>query len=308
MDNQSDNDVQLGVSDELVVGLRKALGSCSVNFLFGAGVNGKAFPYFAQFKKTIDAMNERGLDGSNIETALANCADGQIRQEVLNAFVDEYNSHNNYRLYDKSLLNLRRMLVGFASVVGRAENRHPETRRLNVFTLNYDRIVEEILEDSGLFSYTLTQDKAKGRLPFDIVGYNTSTHAFVPTFCVYKLHGSVDTSRTLSANNIVFPGQDKLGSILSHFYETLFAMKGELLKRNSALFVIGYSWADDHVNGIISDAIAGGLTVYWLQYRSEDKLPKQVAGNVIVVPPTDNENPVDATKTLADLLERAGQL
>ena len=88
MDNQSDNDVQLGVSDELVVGLRKALGSCSVNFLFGAGVNGKAFPYFAQFKKTIGAMNERGLDGSNIETALANCADGQIRQEVLDALTN----------------------------------------------------------------------------------------------------------------------------------------------------------------------------------------------------------------------------
>lgn len=307
MGDQFDNDMQLGVSDELVVGLRKALGSCSVNFLFGAGVNGKAFPYFAQFKKTIGAMNERGLDGSNIETALANCADDQIRQEILDAFVDEYNSQN-YQLYDESLLNLRRMLVGFASVVRRAENRHPETRRLNVFTLNYDRIVEEILEDSGLFSYTLTQDKAKGHLPFDIVGYNTSTHAFVPTFCVYKLHGSVDTKHILSANNIVFPGQDKLGSVLSHFYETLFAMKGELLKRNSTLFVIGYSWADDHVNGIISDAIAGGLTVYWLQYRSEDKLPAKFAGNVIVVPPTNNEKPVDTTKTLADLLEKAGQL
>lgn len=308
MKDQCGDDAMPGISDELLLSLRKVLGSCSVNFLFGAGVNGKAFPYFAQFKETIGAMNEKGLGGSNIETALANCADGQIRQEVLAAFVDEYNSHNDYRLCDESLLNLRRMLVGFSSVVGRAENRHPETRRLNVFTLNYDRIVEEILEDSGLFSYTLTQDKAKGRLPFDIVGYNTSTHAFVPTFCVYKLHGSVDTNRTLSANNIVFPEQDKLGSVLSHFYETLFAMKGELLKRNSALFVIGYSWADDHVNGIISDAIAGGLTVYWLQYRREDKLPEKFAGNVIVVPPTNSANPVDTTKTLADLLERAGQL
>lgn len=51
MDNQSDNDVQLGVSDELVVGLRKALGSCSVNFLFGAGVNGKRFPISPNSRK-----------------------------------------------------------------------------------------------------------------------------------------------------------------------------------------------------------------------------------------------------------------
>lgn len=308
MDDQFDNDMQLGVSDELVVGLRKVLGSCSVNFLFGAGVNGKAFPYFAQFKKTIETMNAKGLDGNNIEAALAGCSEEETRQAVLNAFVDEYNGCRDYLLSNESLLSLRRMLVSFASVVGKAENRHPEAKRLNIFTLNYDRIVEEILEDSGLFSYTLTQDKAKGRLPFDIVGYNTSTHAFVPTFCVYKLHGSVDTNRTLSANSIVFPGQDKLGSVLSHFYETLFAMKGELLKRNSALFVIGYSWADDHVNGIISDAIAGGLTVYWLQYRNEDELPERFAGNVIVVPPANKESPVDTTKTLADLLEKAGQL
>lgn len=301
-------DIPLGASNELVIGLRKVLGSCSVNFLFGAGVNGKAFPYFAQFKKTIETMNEKGLAGNNIEAALACCPDEEIRQAVLDAFVDEYNSYSDYRLDDESLLNLRRMLVSFASVVGRAENRHPETKRLNVFTLNYDRIVEETLEDSGLFSYTLTQDKAKGRLPFNIVGYNTSTHAFVPTFCVYKLHGSVSIDRALSADNIVFPGQDKLGSVLSHFYETLFAMKGELLKRNSALFVIGYSWSDDHVNGIISDAIAGGLTVYWLQYRSEDRLPEKFSGSIIVVPPVDSENPADTTKTLADLLERAGQL
>lgn len=307
MKDQCEADAMSRILDELPLGLRKVLGSCSVNFLFGAGVNGKAFPYFAQFEKTISAMNERGLDGSNIETALANCAGDQIRQAVLDTFVDEYNDYRDYRLDNESLLNLRRMLTAFSSIVEKAENRHPETKRLNVFTLNYDRIVEEILEDSGLFCYILTQGKSKGHLPFDIVGYNTTTHAFVPTFCVYKLHGSVDANRNLSSGNIVFPGQDKLGSILSNFYETLFTMKGELLKRNTVLFVIGYSWSDDHVNGIINDAIASGLTVYWLQYRPEDTLPKRLAGHVITIPPVGGI-PVDTTKTLAELVERVGRI
>lgn len=307
MEDQCENDAMSSISDELLLSLRKVLGSCSVSFLFGAGVNGKAFPYFAQFKETISAMNQRGLDGSNIETALANCADDHIRQAVLDTFVDEYNGYRDYRLDNESLLNLRRMLTAFSSIVEKAENRHPETKRLNVFTLNYDRIVEEILEGSGLFCYILTQGKSKGHLPFDIVGYNTTTHAFVPTFCVYKLHGSVDANRNLSSGNIVFPGQDKLGSILSNFYETLFAMKGELLKRNTVLFVIGYSWSDDHVNGIINDAIASGLTVYWLQYRPEDTLPKRLAGHVITIPPA-GEIPVDTTKTLAELVERVGRI
>lgn len=305
MNDQCEDNAMSGISDELLLGLRKVLGSCSVNFLFGAGVNGKAFPYFSQFKKTISAMNEKGLDGNNIETALACCSDDQIRQAVLDTFVTEYNDYRDYHLDDESILNLRRMLTAFSSIVEKAENRHPETKRLNVFTLNYDRIVEEILEDSGLFSYVLTQDKSKGRLPFDIVGYNTATHAFVPTFCVYKLHGSVDANRYLSSKNIVFPGQDKLGSILSHFYETLFAMKGELLKRNTVLFVIGYSWSDVHVNGIINDAIASGLTVYWLKYKREDKLPQRLTGHVIAIPPA-REIPVDTTKTLAELVERVG--
>lgn len=307
MESQHADDRQVDGRDELLSGLRKVLGSCSINFLFGAGVNGRAFPNFAQFTKTIHTMHEQGLSGDRIEDALAKCEDEQIRQVVLEAFVTEYNEHNGYCLNDNSLLNLRRLLVTFSSVIERAENRHPESKRLNVFTLNYDRIVEEILEDAGLFSYVLTQDRSRGHLPFDIVGFNTATRAFIPTFCVYKLHGSVGVDRVLSPDNIVFPGQDKLGSVLSHFYETLFAMKGELLKRNAALFVIGYSWADDHVNGIISDAMACGLTVYWLQYRPEDELPSKMRGHVIVIPPVD-ESPVDTTKTLAEIAEKVGRL
>lgn len=307
MESQRAGDKQVDGRDELLSGLRKVLGSCSINFLFGAGVNGRAFPNFTQFKVTIEAMHGRGLSGDSIELALAQCDDEQIRQDVLEAFVAEYNEHNGYCLYDESLLNLRRLLVTFSSVIEKAENRHPESKRLNVFTLNYDRIVEEILEDAGLFSYVLTQDRSRGHLPFDIVGYNTATRAFIPTFCVYKLHGSVGIDRVLSPDNIVFPGQDKLGSVLSHFYETLFAMKGELLKRNAALFVIGYSWADDHVNGIISDAMACGLTVCWLQYRPEDELPPNMRGHVIVIPPV-GESPVDTTKTLAEIAEKVGRL
>lgn len=302
------DDPREDISEELALSLRKALGSCSINFLFGAGVNGGAFPYFAQFCRTIKAMNEEGLVGNNIEAALRSCSDDRVRQSVLDVFADEYNGHSDYQLNHKSLINLRRLLVSSSLVVNKAENRHPESKRLNVFTLNYDRIVEEILEDSALFSYTLTGDRSKSHLPFNVVGYDISTRTFVPTFSVYKLHGSVGTDRVLDSESIVFPGQDKLGSVISNFYETLFAMKGELLRKNSALFVIGYSWSDDHVNGIIIDAIASGLTVYWPQYRSSDELPPSLEGGVVVIPPTDCETPEDTTKTLAVLFEKAMRL
>ena len=85
-------------------------------------------------------------------------------------------------------------------------------------------------------------------------------------------------------------------------------MKGELLKKNSVLFVIGYSGGDDHVNGIISDALTNGLTVYWLQYKRIEKLPPTLANNVVIVPPQNDEKPQDTTKTLGSLLKKASVL
>ena len=82
-------------------------------------------------------------------------------------------------------------------------------------------------------------------------------------------------------------------------------MKGELLKRNSVLFVIGYSWNDDHVNGVIDDALANGLVVYQLQYEESDELSGKIPANVNIVPPANIEEKQDTTFTLAELFEEA---
>lgn len=291
----------------LIALLHKILGSCNINFLFGAGVNGSAFPFFAQYDDTIKKMNKLGLPGNNIENALQKCDDEKTRDAVLDAFVEEFNS-NSYKLEDESLVNLRRLFTATHSSVNRAENRHPESKRINVFTLNYDRIVEEVLEASGYFNYVLKSD-TKSFLPFNVVGYNTETRAFVPTFAIYKLHGSVGADRKLTSEGIVFPGQDKLGSIISEFYETLFAMKSELLRRNAVLFVIGYSWSDDHVNDVIKSAIGSGLTVVFPQYKADTAIPDWLTNdNAIIIPPGErrkDKKPCDTTKTLAELFEKA---
>lgn len=294
--------------EKIAARLHKILGSCSINFLFGAGVNGRAFPFFAQFKATITRMNELGLPGSNIESALQACKDESKRLTVLNTFIDEFNG-KKYELEHPSLLNLRGLLSATHRAVGMAENRHPESKRINIFTLNYDRIVEELLENSGYFNYVLKRE-TRAFLPFNVVGYNTETRAFIPTYAIYKLHGSVGADRILKPEGIVFPGQDKLGSIISDFYETLFAMKGELLRKNAALFVIGYSWSDDHINDVIDSAIDNGLTVVFPQYSEGGNIPLKHADTVIVIPPAEpnaDRELCDTTKTLAELFEKAMQ-
>ena len=50
----------------------------------------------------------------------------------------------------------------------------------------------------------------------------------------------------------------------------MFLMKTQLIKRNSILFVIGYSGNDKHLNEIISDSIEAGLCVIWFNYSKKE--------------------------------------
>lgn len=284
--------------------LKRILGSCSINFLFGAGVNGRAFPQFNGFAKTKVALKQHGQPGDNIEIELHKI-DKEARKEIVDTYCDEFSSFTQELDYgSESIRNLGSLLFRISRIVSKAENRHPESKRINIFTLNYDQIVETILNTQGQFSYTLNVQESKSNLPFEIVGYNTARREYVPTFAIYKMHGSVDAAGRLPKESIVFPGEDKLGNVLSDFYETLFAMKSELLRKNSALFVVGYSWNDDHINGVVRDAIDNGLTVYQLQFNGSSALPSGMSEQIEVVPPVQVEPRQDTTLTLANIFKR----
>lgn len=294
-------------SKEFIERLRRVLGSCTINFLFGAGVNGGSFPQFSAFTKTLEALREHGQPGDIIEQE-ARLLASQERDEVLDVFCAEFMERaKGIDLNNESIDHLDRLFQEVSAIVAKAENRHPESKRINIFTLNYDRIAETVLERQGQFHYVLNAKHSKSSLPFEIVGYNTAKREYIPTFAIYKLHGSVDTENKLKKEDIVFPGDDKLGNVLNDFYETLFSMKGELLKGNSVLFVIGYSWNDDHVNGVINDALANGLVVYQLQYDESDESSDKIPEKAYVVPPADSENKQDTTLTLAQLFEDANR-
>ena len=62
-------------------------------------------------------------------------------------------------------------------------------------------------------------------------------------------------------------------------------MKEELIKQNAVLIVIGYSGNDEHLNGIISDAIESSLTVIWFRYNNDEELPETIKkhGNKVII-------------------------
>ena len=301
---QLDNESVSHLKNINIEQVKRILGSCSINFLFGSGANGSGFPQFTGFEATLAKMKDLGLEGKSIENELRDISDERMRDQVLDTFCAEFNKFALAVAFEnESIGNLEHLMRSTSSVISKAENRHPESKRVNIFTLNYDRILETILEKNGLFHYVLTSQGSKSSLPFEIVGYNTARHEYIPTFAVYKMHGSVDPSNELRKEQIMFPGSDKLGNVVSDFYETLFAMKGELLRKNSALFVVGYSWSDSHINDVIEDAISNGLTVFQLQYSEDNNVPDNLADSVIVIPPSIPRQ--DTTLTLSEIFDEA---
>jgi hypothetical protein len=124
---------------------------------------------------------------------------------------------------------------------------------------------------------------------------------YIPSFIVSKLHGSVENN-CLEKSRIILPGVEKYHHALNKdSFEILFKMKSELLKSNSVLVIIGYSWNDEHVNQVLSDCLLNGLTIIWMKYDKNDKLHKDFIGKIIKVDVADK--PQDTTKSFSEILE-----
>ncbi len=237
--------------------------------------------------------------------------DEKLREQALDIFVDEFNEfyRDGFNKKDKSYVNLCNLLLTVAHLVDLVESRHPLTKKVNIFTLNYDRIVEESLEDGGLFYHSTSPYRNSNTSITDVIGYDVSRRAFIPTFSILKRHGSVDPNHLLNKQHIILPvKQTKIQDALSmEFFRGLFEMKMELTEPNAILFVIGYSGADTHVNSIIKESVNAGLSVYWLAYSEApdiDGLDLQSIG--VLKPNEDKGKPdrIDCTEYLNRLLSK----
>lgn len=290
--------------------LKEIVSSGSINFLFGAGVNGSAYPNFRNgFPRTKAKLVELGKQGNSIEDELSELEEAQYT-EALEILIDEFNGIALPEQDSQALLNIRDLLRSIYRIVDATENRRPETKKVNIFTLNYDCIVEEILDACGFFYHTIAPNKPEPQVPYDVIGYNTTRKTYVPTFAVYKLHGSANKRGEINKSSIILPGKDKLGAVLTNYFELLFTMKAELLRKNAVLFALGYSGADTHINGVVRDAASISLTVCELPFHPKDtgfieqKLDKQIFAPVAQ---GDEEYP-DTTETLAFRLREACSL
>ncbi len=180
---------------------------------------------------------------------------------------------------------------------------------LRVFTLNYDRCIEENCNRTG-FKFSIErgfEEEETNRLwnykRFDEVSPDTE-----PDIYLYKLHGSIDWERdeetkvvscidgTPSKPDLIFGTQNKLQFADPYLY--LFsAFRFHTLKAK-LIICIGYSFSDEHINGLISQALkqnkTSKLLIATFDYRKPVEIKKEVIEKLKV-----EENQIEIQKTKA---------
>ncbi len=157
-------------------------------------------------------------------------------------------------------------------------------RRANLFTLNYDTLLEQAADAEGAilvdgFVGTLRRVFRPDSYDLDFYFPAQTTegrvHRFDRALHVYKLHGSITWHRCdadwenpygLYAtfydqqrpedDVLIYPSPLKYGQTLGMPYSELFRRFGSAIAQpQSVLFTIGYGFGDDHVNALIRQAL-----------------------------------------------------
>ena len=164
---------------------------------------------------------------------------------------------------------------------------------VRVFTLNYDICVERALAGTG-FSIELGFNSDR---EWEASKFDANENADVGLY-LYKLHGSIDWIReprtsgrlTLCDNpqpnpELIFGTADKLSSIDPYLFYVHELRKYSLNEALRFIVVVGYSFSDDYINGLIGQAVL----------RSEYL-------KVLVVSPIKNDRAAKEKKRISSLL------
>ena len=303
------------IDEQMKKRLKGVFSSSRINLLLGAGVNGSVFKGLNSYERTIEQIKHYIKNDCiiNFEDAIDKITDEKMKYNVIDTFVEEFNSKYIEflnRLKDntnlESIINLKEMLLKIQKLVNERETRNDNLyRKINIFTLNYDKILEYCLEMIGQHYIEVYPSNPKSIQNFDLINYSNDKRDFQTTVAIAKLHGTVISDKLLK-DNIVYPGNEKYNKLLQEgYFELLFKFKNELIKQNSLLIIIGYSGNDAHINQFINEGIIKGLSVIYFKYSNDDNDNKLLAmdNNIIVICPVKDQNSYqDTTKNFIHLL------
>lgn len=285
---------------------KNVLSSTHISFLFGAGVNGSALPQLKDFTDTLLEVKNLGGDISEgLEHGIDDIETDEEREQIKEVFIREFKKYHKEAVKasslksNKSIKNIRSLIKKTYLLVNESQNRNPSMKQINIYTLNYDRLIETIISKLGYMYNTISaSDNGTKAGLMDVIGFNYKVRKYIPTFMVSKLHGDI--------NKPIIPGKSKYVDILSEdYFEVAFNMKEQLCRPNSILIVIGYSGKDNHINKILEDCLNAGLTIYWYKYSEDDEIPFENNTNVIIRDQDDYDDKQDTTLVCYRDMEKA---
>lgn len=190
-------------------------------------------------------------------------------------------------------------------------SRPTNLKRINIFTLNYDELIEKAADAEGITLFDgfvgvntrrFRPDSYEQDMHFSFDLEDSRSRRYDRVFRLYKLHGSISwravessldnpygvestgVEITKGANTVLlYPATGKLSESLGMPYAELFRrFSSAVVRPQSVLIVIGYGFADEHVNMIIRQALA---------------VP---SFNLVVIDPSPKSQFIETIKTLDD--------
>jgi hypothetical protein len=226
-----------------------------------------------------------GEYGKSTTLCLNNDASLTISKSQVNSLIREIN-RSLTSLTNLPITGKEDSLANHCRLIKKVLTRPLNLRRANLFTLNYDTLIEKAADAEGAvlvdgFVGTLRRIFRPESYDLDFYFPAQTTegrvHRFDRALHLYKLHGSITWHRcaadwenpyglyaTFYNQDVpeeddvqIYPSPLKYGQTLGLPYSELFRRFGSAIAQpQSVLFAIGYGFGDEHVNAIIRQALA----------------------------------------------------
>lgn len=248
-------------NDEIVKRIRKLAITKQLNFLIGSGTSYPAIPLMGMIEEKDNEQRNRIL-AQKVKT---------VSEQILEDISEIENpisiTLDNYAEFLSKILDILNL-----------SNSRQTPRTTNLFTTNYDLFIEKAADQvlhayrfvfndgaSGYFERKL--DSSNYNRTVSYKGLNDNYTNEIPSVTLIKPHGSMNwekkedsvliRSTIVDDPVIVKPtGYEEQETFYNnHFHEMLRVFQLELDKPQSVLFVIGFSFQDNHISKMIKRAI-----------------------------------------------------
>ena len=259
-----------------------------LNFLIGSGASSPAISLMSQIKKpTAKEIKNLQVSGRYLsdEEKEKIAKNEKLIKQIKKVSKRLLNENRNETLDDtqKKKLGEFKAFIRSISVILNFSNSRETPREANIFTTNYDLFIEEAVDEvlkeevslvfndgaRGYFNRFLDSSNFNRTVSYE--GLNNNYIDELPSLTLIKPHGSVnwekvgegEDAKVIIRNKVVESpmvvpptGNEGRDTFMdNHFHDMLRVFQLELDKPESVLFILGFSFQDDHIARMIRRAL-----------------------------------------------------